>query len=73
MKVKLGAWEKPAFEGEINESREEEPQEHLPLVILETHSQVYFLGVSVVLPCSIEGYLSKDNVVPRSLFPGTIV
>ena len=28
--------EKPALKGEINEGREEEPQEHLPLVILET-------------------------------------
>lgn len=51
----------------------EEPQEHLPLSFWKQCSQVYFLGVSVVLPCSIEGYLSKDNVVPRSLFPGTIV
>lgn len=26
--------DKPAFQGEINAGREEEPQEHLPLVIL---------------------------------------
>lgn len=36
-------------------------------------SPVYFLGLSVILVHSIEVYLFKDNVVPRSLFPGTIV
>ena len=36
MKVKLGAWKKPALEGERKKSSEEEPQEHLPLVILGT-------------------------------------
>lgn len=36
-------------------------------------SQVYFLGLSVVLLHSIEVYLFRDNVVPRSPFPGTIV
>lgn len=72
------AWgrNKSALKREINEGREEEPQEHLPLVILRTQhlsSQLYFLGLSVIFLHSIEVYLFKDNVVPRSLFPGTIV
>lgn len=36
-------------------------------------SPVYFLGLSVNLLHSIEVYLFKDNVVPRSLFPGSVV
>lgn len=36
-------------------------------------NQVCFLELSVILLHSIEVYLFKDNVVPRSLFPETIV
>lgn len=36
-------------------------------------SQLRLLGLSVILLHSIEFYLFKDNVVPRSLFPGTTV
>lgn len=36
-------------------------------------SQLCFLGLFVILLHSIEVYLFKDNVVPRSLFPETTV